>query len=131
MAAGTLKHQGSQRNLPALVYLPNQVLSGHAYVFEEYLVEAVRLRHLHQGPHGNAGCLHVNEEVADALVLGSDRVGSNQHENPIRMMCGGSPYLGAIDNEIVALFNSAGLQSCQVGSGIGFRIALAPNLLGG
>src|SRR5271154_6092643 len=42
----------------------------------------------------------------------------------------GGPYLLSVDDEAVAIFDSARLQRSDVGAGVGFGVALAPDFFG-
>src|SRR5207247_10771373 len=77
-----LEHQGSHRNLPALVLRADQVCLRHPHVLKEHLVEVSMPVGEYEWSHSNARGLHVYQQVADALVLGSVRVGAHEHEYP-------------------------------------------------
>src|SRR5437867_1468174 len=65
-----LVHQGGHGGLPSLVLPADQVCLGHPHVDEEHFVEVPMAVHEHERPHRDARRLHVDEEIADALVLG-------------------------------------------------------------
>ena len=59
------------------------------------------------------------------------RVGAHQREHPVGMVRPGGPDLLAVDDEVVAVAHRRGAQAREVGAGIGFGIALAPDRLAG
>ncbi len=63
--------------------LADQAVVGHEHVVQEHLVEHRVAGELAQRPHVDAGGLHVDEEVADALVLRHVRVGAGQADAPV------------------------------------------------
>ena len=77
----TLEHQGGDRDLPAAILFADQVGLGNLYILEKNLVEAARAGHLHQRPDRDARAVHVDQQIADALVLGGGGVGADQQEN--------------------------------------------------
>ena len=84
MAARALEHQRGDRDLPSLVLLPDDIFLGYADVLEEDLVETALAGHLGQRPHRDAGRFHVDQQVADALVLGRVGIGADEQKNPCR-----------------------------------------------
>src|SRR5213593_2635279 len=79
--------------------------------------------------HSNARGLHVHQQVADALVLGSVRVGAHQHEDPVRILRARGPHFLPVDDEEVSHVSSTSLQAGQVGTSAGLGIALAPDVI--
>ena len=72
-----LEHQSRDRDLPALVQWADEMLLGHCHVFEEYLVEMTLAIEQYQRPHRNPRRLHIDEQVADAVML---RIGVGAHQ---------------------------------------------------
>ena len=70
--------------------------------------------HLHQRPNGHAGAVHVDQQIADALVLGRVGIGAHQQENQVGKLRVRGPDLLPVDDEVVALFDRAGLQRGEV-----------------
>ena len=68
-----LVHERRERDGPALVDVAEPVVVGNAHVGEEHLVERRAAGHLAQRAHLDAGCLHVDDEAGEALVLGQRR----------------------------------------------------------
>src|SRR5260370_36750624 len=68
-------------------------------------------------------------KAVDPLCVGGVGFGPRHHVHPPRVMGAGVPYLPAVDLEEVALIDGAVLQRGQVGTGAGFRVALAPGLV--
>src|SRR5689334_22712795 len=79
-----LEHQGRDRDLPALVQRPNQVFLGYGYIFEEHLVEVTVAIEQYQRPHCDPRCFHIDEEIADAVMLRRLRIRAHQQKTPIR-----------------------------------------------
>ena len=100
-----------------------------ADVLEKDLVEADVVDHVGEGAGGETGRLHVNEEVGDALVLGSVRVRAREEDHPVALVRAGGPDLGAVDHVVVAVADGAGLETGEVRAGAGLAEALAPLLL--
>ena len=69
---------------PAVVQLADELVVGHEHLVEEHLVELGVARDLHERPHLDAGRLHVDDEVGDALVLRRVGVGAGEADPPPR-----------------------------------------------
>ncbi len=52
------------------------------------------------GPHLDAGCRHVEQEVGDALPLRGIRVGAGQQQTPVGVHTATGPELLAVDDEV-------------------------------
>ena len=117
------------RDIPSLVEFADEVRLRHEHVVEKSL--AKRRRAGDQSDRlGRYPCaFHVEQQKADAFVLGRVRVRAHQAENPIRLVCVRGPDLRAVDEELIALVFRAGLQRRQVGTRTGLGIALAPSNL--
>ncbi len=118
------------RNLPALVEPAQHVGARHPHVDEEFLGElGVALDGLDR-PHRDAGRLEVDQQHGDAGVARLRlRIGAHQREHPVGEVAVGGPHLVAVDDEVVAVEFGPRGETCQVGTGAGFRIALAPGRL--
>src|SRR5262249_57940404 len=81
--------------------------------------------HLDDRPDADAGGFHVDQEDADAAVLGGVGVGAHRQVAPVGAVAVGGPDLGAIDHEFVAVVLGAGLEGGEVGAGVGLGEALA------
>ena len=66
--------------------------------------------HIDDGAHLYAGLPHIGEQEADAAMLGGVGIRARQHHHMVGVVGVGRPYLCAVDHEIVAVFNRAGLQ---------------------
>ena len=77
-------------------------------------------------PDGDAGRLHVEQQVADAAVLRRVRVRAGEHEHPVGEVGAGGPDLLAVDDVVVAVADGAGLEAGEVAAGAGLAEALAP-----
>src|SRR5437773_3544923 len=111
---------------PALAPFPDQALRRHAHVVEEHLVEVGVPGHLAERPHLDAGRLHVDQEVADAVVLGLVRLGAGQGEPPVGLARARGPDLLAVDDPRVALEHGARAERGQVAARARLAVALAP-----
>ena len=87
--------------------------------------------YLPQWLDGDAGTLHVHDQITDSLVLGRTGIGPGQQNSEMRRPRPGGPDLLAVDYECVALEFGTGAQSRQVGAGVGLGEELAPDLLAG
>ena len=111
--------------------LAEEVLGRDAHVVEEDLVELVAARHVHEGAHGEAGGVHRDHEVGDALVLRDVGVGAGEAEHVLGHVGERGPDLLAVDDVVVAVADGAGLEGGEVGAGLGLGEALAPHVFAG
>jgi hypothetical protein len=116
-------------HLPPVAAPSDDLMSRHAHVGEEHLVELGAAGHRLERPDRDARRLHREQQVADAGVLDRVGLGAHQAEDHVGFMRGGGPDLLAVDDEVVAVLDPARLQRGQVRPGIGLRIALAPGQL--
>ena len=79
-----------------------------------------------QGLDGDAGRFHVQQQHADALVLGGFGVGTGCQQAPVGLVSSGGPYLLAVDHELVAFDLCLGLERRQVRAGVGLAVQGAP-----
>ena len=79
----------------------------------------------------HSGQLHVEQEVGDPRVPGRVGIRAGQQHHPVRDVGEGGPDLLPVDHPVVAILDGPRLQGGQVGPGIGLRVTLAPDLLGG
>src|ERR1019366_3393845 len=117
------------RDIPSLVELADEVRLRHEHVVEKSLTKRRRAGDQNDRLSRYPGAFHVEQQKADAFVLGRVRVRAHQAENPIRLVCVRGPDLRAVDKELIALILRAGLQRRQVGTRTGLGIALAPSNL--
>ena len=110
---------------------PTRFARGTSHVLEEHLVEAGVARHLHQRAHGDAGRLHVDQEVRDAAVLRRLGIGAHEAEHPVGVLRARRPDLLPVDDELVAVELGARPERRQVGARARLGVALTPDLLGG
>ena len=61
-------------------------------------------------------------------MLGRFWIGAAENKGPIRILCLRRPDLLAGDAEIIAIFDSAGLQGGQIRARVGLGVTLAPDL---
>jgi hypothetical protein len=107
------------------------VFLGHRHVHEEHLVEMPVPVHEHERAHGDAGRFHVDQQVADAPVLGRSGIRAHEEIDPVRELGARGPDLLTVDEEVVALVHRARLEPGQVRSRARLGEALAPDVLGG
>ena len=98
---------------------------------DEHLVEQGPTGHLPQRPYLDARLLHVEGEIGDPLVLGHIGVGASQQHAEVGDLAGRGPHLLSGDHPFVAVPLGPGLQSGQVGAGVGLAEELAPRFLAG
>ena len=127
--AAALEHQGRRRDLPALVQRPDEVFLRHHDVLEKHLVEMPVAVEQHERAHGDPRRLHIDQQIADAVVLRRVGVGAHQEETPVGEMRARGPDLLPVDDEMVALVDGAGAQTGEIGAGARPGIALTPDLV--
>src|SRR6266481_3781582 len=86
---------------PAVVEPADEVRARYVDVLEEHLVEAGIAGHLHERAHGDAGTLHVDQEIGDAAVLRRVGIGTHEAEDPVRELRVRRPDLLPVDDELV------------------------------
>ena len=120
------------RDRPATVERAHQVLLGHPHVGEEHLVEVAELvvGELGEGSAFDAGRRRVDDERADALVLGRRRIGAHEAQAPVGVVRARRPHLLPVHHELVADQLRARLEAREVAPGAGFTHAEAPRDLG-
>src|SRR5579872_1177759 len=130
-ARGSLPHQGRDRHLPSLVDLADQVFLGPADVVIEDFVETGLAGYLPERAHRDAGAFHIDQQIGDALMLGSGGVGAHQQHLHAGALREAGPQLLPVHHEGVAFEHGAGLQARKVGARAGLGVALAPDLFAG
>ena len=125
-----LETERGHRDFPSFILRPDEIFLRHLDVVEEDLVEVAMAVHQDQRPHRDTGAFHVNQQVADTLVLGRFRIGAREHEDTVGVLCARGPHLLPVDDEVVAVVGRAGLKSGKVGARARLGVALAPDVLG-
>jgi len=97
------------------------------YLFKEYFVEMFMPVRQDKRTHGNARRLHINQEIANAVVFRRIRIGAHQHENPVRVLRAGGPDLLAIHDKIIAVIHRARLQASEIRASPRLGVSLAPD----
>src|SRR5437870_816218 len=120
--------QRGDRDAPPLIESPHQVFRRYADVVEEHLIELRLARDLSERSDGDARRLHVHEEEADGLVLGSFCTGPHEEEAPVGDVGHARPDLLAVDDEVAVVGHRAGLEVREVRARVGLGEALAPEL---
>ncbi|MEZ4480508.1 MAG: hypothetical protein R3B97_05040 [Dehalococcoidia bacterium] len=126
--AAALKVERRGGEIPATVFLAKQLGFRNADVLEIDLVEFVAIEHVDERTHGDARCLHVEQKVTDAAVLGRIGVRTGDEDAHIGAVCAGRPDLLAVDDVVVAIADCAGLERGEIGSGAGLTEELTPGI---
>ena len=108
----------------------DEMVVGHEHVVEEHLVELRVAGDLHERTHLDAGRLHVDDEVRDALVLRRVGIGAGEADAPPRELRVAGPHLLAREQPAVVDARRRGRQRREVGAGVGLAEQLAPDLVG-
>ena len=124
-----LVHQRGERHPPPLAGLAEALAVGDADVGEVHLVELGVARHLPQRPDLDAGGVHVDDEVGQALVLGNVGVGAGEQQAPAGHVGECRPDLLAVDHPLVAVAHRPGRQRGEIRARTGLAEHLAPDLL--
>src|ERR1700733_6108116 len=106
------KHPGSDR--PSVVELPYQRRIGKHHLVEELLAELAGSVGLPDRDDAHAGLAQVDDEDAQAAVLGHVPVGPCQAEPEIAQVRARGPYLGAVQDPALALQGRAGDRAGQI-----------------
>ena len=88
---------------PPLVFFANDLVGGHSHVVQKHLIEYHPAVDARDGPHCDAGGLHVNQQERDAFLQPALAAGSHKAEHPVGVLCVGCPDLRAVD-DVVAVF---------------------------
>src|SRR5439155_4889744 len=88
---------------PALVLLPDELISRHPDVVEEHLVDLVPAVNEPDRADGHTGRVHVDEQERDAALLRRLGVGAGQAEDPVRVLREGRPGLLAVDDVVLTV----------------------------
>src|SRR5262249_39027599 len=127
--AGALVAQQELRVGPALVLLAHAIGDGDLHVLEPDLVDlGLAVEHL-DGPHRDAGRLHVDEEERDAFLGAAFARGAHEAEDPVGPLAQRVPRLLSVHDVVIALALGARLQRREVRTRSRLRIALAPPVL--
>jgi hypothetical protein len=117
-------------DIPALVFLADEVLGRHPDIVEKHLVQMMAAVDRNDRTHRDARRLHVDQQERDALLPPLRRgVGAHQAKAPIGMMRGRGPDLLAVDDVIVAVMPCRRLQRSEVRACPRLGKALAPPIV--
>jgi hypothetical protein len=105
-----LVSEGRLRPAPSLALLSNHVLKRNTDVGEKDFAELRVLGDLLERSDLNAGLVHVDNEVGDALVLRRLRIGPRQQDAEIRCQPAAGPDLLTVDHVDVGIANGRGAQ---------------------
>ena len=78
---------------------------------------------------GDAGAIHRHQQEGDAFLFLRGLVGAHQQEDPVGIIGQRGPGLLAVYHPVITVAHRLGAQSGQIGAGIGFAVALAPDSL--
>ena len=121
-----LEHQRGVGDRPAVVDAADGGVDRHPHVGEEHLVEHGASGELAQRPDLDAGLVHVDREVGDALVLGHVGIGAGEQHAEVGPVAARGPHLLAVDDPLVAVELGAGVEPGEVGAGARLAEQLAP-----
>jgi hypothetical protein len=76
--AAALEHQCRDRDLPALVQWPDQIFLWHRHILEKDFVEVAVAVQEDEWADRNAGRLHVDQQIADAVMFGCFGISAHQ-----------------------------------------------------
>ncbi len=126
-----LVQQRRHGDLPALALLAEAVRDRHLDVAKEDLVELRLAGDLAQRAHLDAGRMHVDDEVREALVPRCARIAERDEDAVVGDVRERRPHLLAVDDVHVAL--ALGARTCggEVGACVRLRESLAPDFLRG
>ncbi len=117
---------------PALAFLAQQPVGRHADLVQKDLVVFVLVaRHVDDRPHPEAGTVHVDQELRQALMLGQVRVGAGNQHADLRLVCQRRPDLVALDDVVIAVAPGDGAQGAEVGAARRLAEQHAPQFLAG
>ncbi|MCY1230498.1 hypothetical protein D9M72_429110 [compost metagenome] len=98
---------------PALAFVADAVLRGHAHVLEEDLVHFLLPGHgavqRRQRRHRDAGRMHVEQQERDAFLPLRLAAGAHQAEHPVGPLRMRGPDLGAVQDVVLAVAVGAGI----------------------
>ena len=101
------------------------------HIIEGQFVEFALAGHLANRANLNARRPHIDQQEADACLLGTLARGAHQKEAPLGKLGGAGPYLAAPHPVVPALAITltlrAGAQAGEIGTGVGLGIALTPD----
>src|SRR3546814_14018752 len=97
-----------------------------SHVLEGHLAEVVVAGHVHDRLDGDAGGVHVDDQLGHALVGAGIGVGAGDEVDPIGRLGAGVPDLLPVHHEVVAVTTCSGADGCHVGAGVGLGLTHAP-----
>jgi hypothetical protein len=124
----TFVGQRGHRDAPAAVHLAEHQVVGHEDVVEEHLVELGLAEHVRQRPHSDAGTVHRQQEVRDALVPWAS-AGAGEQDRVRGEMGPAGPDLLAPHHPATVHFSRFGPKRRQVRAGFRLGEQLAPDLV--
>src|SRR5712691_2418239 len=125
-----LMKKGRHGDRPTVAGLAQDLRLRHLHVLEEDLVELGVAGDLDQRPDLDAGALHVDDQVGEAVARVDFLALAGDEHAPLRYVRECRPDLLPVDQVVVAFVLGARLQARQVAARVGLAEALAPDLLG-
>src|ERR1700759_4314567 len=122
--------EGGARALPALVLLTTPVGYRDTHVVEEDLAEGRPAGQVAQRPNLDAGLVHVDQQVADAVLTAVRLTGPPQREHHVAEIGLRAPDLLAVDDVVVTIAAGCGPQGRQVAAGVRLTEPLGPQFIG-
>ena len=126
--ACSLDHQCGVRNGPAVVEAADDVGHWHAGFVDEHFVEHGAAGHFAQGAHLDAGLVHVEREVGDALMLWRVGVRAREQHSPVGVLAAAGPNLLTGDDVFVAIELGLAAEASKVGTGAWLAEQLTPTI---
>ena len=129
--AAPLEGEGGLRHVPAVALAADQVLGRHDGVRHEDLVERLVAVHLPERTGLDPRLTHVEQEVADPLVLRHVPVAARDEQPEVRVVRARVPDLLAVDDPLPVLHLGPGAQAGQVRAAARLAEELAPCVFAG
>src|SRR5690606_10934958 len=108
------------------VQLADQVLGRHPYVFEPDLAEVLAAGHVLDRDDRDAGGVHVDDQLGQALVRLGVGVGAADEVDQVGLGSAGVPDLLPVHHEVVAVALGPGADRGHVRAGVGLGHPYAP-----
>ena len=116
-------------HVPPLPALPDDLIQGNPHVGKERFIELGMTGHGLEWSDLDPWCVHREDQVGDAAVLGRVRFGPNKAKDHVRLLGRAGPDLLSVDDKVAIFDAGAGLERGEVRSRSRFRISLTPDYL--
>ncbi|MCY1437633.1 hypothetical protein D9M71_538010 [compost metagenome] len=101
--AGALMSEQIFGACPTLVFLTDQVFNGDAHIVEKDFIDLVLTVQGDDRPNGDAGCLHIDQQEADATLLLCFGIGAYQAKDPVGIVGQCGPGFLTVNHIVVTL----------------------------